>query len=276
MRLKDKVAVVTGAGLGMGRATAQVFAAEGASVIVNDISEADAQETLELINERGDCCAITGDISNSAQVTSLYQQVEDRYGRVDLLVNNAGVGAAPNDGYDKFYERMTARNEQLAKGETPTVHLDHIIDMQDDGWQRVMDINMNGLFYNCREAVKLMIKAGITAGSIVNISSTSALSGEGGVHYCATKAAVLGFTKSLAQELGGRNIRVNAICPGPTNTRLMAGISEEWAQAMIAAIPLGRIAEPEEVARTALFLASEDASFFTGQTLAANGGMHML
>ncbi|MGI9285175.1 MAG: SDR family NAD(P)-dependent oxidoreductase [Pseudomonadales bacterium] len=275
MRLKDKVAVITGAGLGMGRATAEVFAAEGASVVVNDISEADAQETLTLVNERDDCCAITGDISNSAQVSSLYQQVEERYGKVDLLVNNAGVGAAPNDGYDKFYERMAARNEQLQQGQTPTVHLDHIIDMQDDGWQRVLDINMNGLFYNCREAVKLMIKAG-AEGSIINISSTSALSGEGGVHYCATKAAVLGFTKCLASELGSRNIRVNAICPGPTNTRLMQDISEEWAQAMIAAIPLGRIAEPAEVARTALFLASDDASFFTGQTLAANGGMHMI
>lgn len=275
MRLANKVAVITGAGLGMGRATAQLFAAEGASVVVNDISETDARETLDLINERGDCHSIVGDISNSAQVTDLYRQVDQRYGRVDLLVNNAGVGAAPNDGYDKFYERMAARNEQLAKGQAPTVHLDHIIDMQDDGWQRVLDINMNGLFYNSREAVKLMIRADVQ-GSIINISSTSALSGEGGVHYCATKAAVLGFTRCLARELGGRNIRVNAICPGPTNTRLMQDISEEWAQAMIAAIPLGRIAQPEEVARTALFLASEDASFFTGQTLAANGGMYML
>ncbi len=275
MRLKDKVAVITGAGLGMGRATAEVFAAEGASVVVNDISEADAQETLALINERGDCCAIAGDISNSTQVTALFQQVEERYGRVDLLVNNAGVGAAPNDGYDKLYERMAARNEQLKQGQTPTVHLDHIIDMQDDGWQRVIDINMNGLFYNCREAVKLMIKAGVE-GSIINISSTSGLNGDGGVHYCATKAAVLGFTKCLARELGSRNIRVNAICPGPTNTRMMEQISEEYAQSIIAGVPLGRMAEPEEVARTSLFLASDDASFFTGQTLAANGGVHMM
>jgi len=275
MRLQGKVAVVTGAGLGMGRSMAQIFAREGASVVVVDVTPRDADETLALINARGDCCSVVSDVSNSAQVTALYAEVQRRYGRLDVLVNNAGIGAAANDGYDKFYERLGALNQQLARGETPTVHLDHIIDMQDDGWQRVLDINLNGLFYNCREAVKLMIACG-SKGSIINISSTSGLNGTGAVHYCATKAAVLGFTKCLARELGGRAIRVNAICPGPTNTRMMAGISEDYARAMIQSIPLGRIGEPEEVANTALFLASDESSFFTGQTLAANGGMHMV
>jgi len=275
MRLQGKVALVTGAGLGMGRAMAEVFAREGAAVVVVDLTARDAEETLALINARGDCCALTADVSDSAQVAALYAEVERRYGRLDVLVNNAGIGAAPGDGYDKFYERMAAMNEQLARGETPTVHLDHIIDMQDSGWQKVIDINLNGVFYNCREAVRLMIKCG-AKGSIINISSTSGLNGTGAVHYCASKAAVLGITKSLARELGGRGIRVNAICPGATNTRMMAGISPDYAKSMLASIPLGRMGEPVEVASTALFLASDEASYFTGQTLAANGGWHML
>jgi 3-oxoacyl-[acyl-carrier protein] reductase len=275
MRLQGKVALVTGAGLGIGRAMAECLAGEGAAVVVVDLNPGDAAATLERINTRGDCMIATADVSDSRQVAAVYAQVQARYGRLDVLVNNAGIGSAPNDGYDKFYERMGLMNEQLARGETPTVHLDHIIDMGDDGWQKVIDINLNGLFFNCREAVRLMIACG-AKGSIINISSTSGLNGTGAVHYCASKAAVLGFTKCLARELGSRGIRVNAICPGPTNTRLMAGISPDYAKAMIQSIPLGRIGEPDEVAKTALFLASDESSFFTGQTLAANGGMHMV
>jgi len=275
MRLQGKVALVTGAGLGMGRAMAETFAREGAAVVAVDVTAKDAEDTLALINARGDCMSAVADVSNSAHVAAVYAQVEARYGRLDVLVNNAGIGSAPGDGYDKFYERMGAMNEQLARGETPTVHLDHTIDMQDEGWQKVVDINMNGTFYNCREAIRLMIKCG-AKGSIINISSTSALNGTGAVHYSALKAAILGLTKSLARELGGRGIRVNAICPGATNTRMMAGISPDYAKQMVASIPLGRMGEPQEVANTALFLASEEGSYFTGQTLAANGGWQML
>ena len=275
MRLEGKVAVVTGAGLGMGRAMAELFAREGAAVVVVDLTESDATQTLALINGRGDCCSITADVADSRQVARIYAETEQRYGRLDVLVNNAGIGTAPNDGYDKFYERLGAMNEQIARGENRTVYLDHIIDMQDDGWQKVIDINLNGMFYNCREAVRLMIKCG-SKGSIINISSTSGLNGTGAVHYCATKAAALGFTKCLARELGARGIRVNAICPGAMNTRMMAGLSEEYARTITQSIPLGRMGEPFEVANTALFLASDESSYFTGQTLGANGGMHMI
>ncbi len=275
MRLQGKVALVTGAGLGMGRAMAELFAREGAKVIAVDLTPGDVNDTLARINSRGDCCALTADVSGSAQVAAVFAEVEKRYGRLDVLVNNAGIGTAPNDGYDKFYERLGELNAQLARGEAPTVHLDHIIDMQDDGWQRVMDININGVFYNSREAVRLMIKSG-ARGSIINIASTSGLNGTGAVHYCASKAAVLGFTKCLARELGGRGIRVNAICPGATNTRMMANLDPAYAKTITDAIPLLRMGEPTEVAYTALFLASDEASYFTGQTLAANGGSHML
>ncbi|HND13790.1 MAG TPA: SDR family NAD(P)-dependent oxidoreductase [Pseudomonadales bacterium] len=275
MRLQGKVALVTGAGLGMGRAMAELFAREGAKVVAVDLTPGDVNDTLTRINVRGDCCALTADVSDSAQVAAVFAEVDKRYGRLDVLVNNAGIGTAPNDGYDKFYERLGELNAQLSRGETPTVHLDHIIDMQDDGWQRVMDININGVFYNSREAVRLMIKSG-AKGSIINIASTSGLNGTGAVHYCASKAAVLGFTKCLARELGGRAIRVNAICPGATNTRMMANLDPAYAKTITDQIPLLRMGEPVEVAYTALFLASDEASYFTGQTLAANGGSHML
>lgn len=276
MRVRDKIALVTGAGSGLGEAMARRLAEEGALVVATDIDPASVQRVAAAIVAAGGRAeAEQQDVTDEARWSALVDAVLARHGRLDVLVNNAGIGAAPNDGYDKFYERMAAMNEQLARGETPTVHLDHIIDMQDDGWQKVIDINLNGMFYNCREAVRLMIKCG-AKGSIINISSTSGLNGTGAVHYCASKAAVLGVTKSLARELGSRGIRVNAICPGATNTRMMAGISPDYAKQMLASIPLGRMGEPAEVASTALFLASDEAAYFTGQTLAANGGWHML
>jgi 3-oxoacyl-[acyl-carrier protein] reductase len=275
MKLANKIALVTGAGQGMGRAIAQAFAREGAAVVAVDISQSAADATLALINARGDCCAHACDVADSSAITALFGMVESRYGRIDVLVNNAGVGSAPGDGFDRYQERLAQRTEQMMRGETPTVFADHIPDMGDAGWQRVLNINLNGTFFCAREAVRLMIKAGVK-GSIVSISSTSAMTGEGPLHYCASKAAILGFTKCLARELGPRGIRVNAICPGPTNTPMMKEISDEWAQAMVRAIPLGRMGEPEEVAQAVLFLASDDGSFCTGQTIAANGGMYMM
>jgi 3-oxoacyl-[acyl-carrier protein] reductase len=279
-RLAGRFALVTGASRGIGRGVAVRFAAEGATVAINHADDAEGAEgTLAAIRAAGPPDAayriVQADVADPAAVDRMIADTVAAWGRLDVLVNNAGIGAAPKDGYDKFYERMGAMNEQLARGETPTVHLDHIIDMQDEGWQKVVDININGVFYNCREAVRLMISCG-ARGSIINISSTSALNGTGAVHYSASKAAVLGLTKSLARELGGRGIRVNAICPGATNTRMMAGISPDYAKQMVASIPLGRMGEPQEVANTALFLASEEGSYFTGQTLAANGGWQML
>ncbi|MFC3106559.1 SDR family NAD(P)-dependent oxidoreductase [Undibacterium arcticum] len=275
MKLANKVALITGAGQGMGRAIAQLFAAQGAAVVAADINLAAAEETIASVNTRGDCLARNCDVADGAAVRTLFAEIEARYQRIDILVNNAGVGAAPGDGFDKLMARLNQRYEQQASGEAVSVYPDHIIDMNDSGWRRVVEINLFGTFCCAREAVRLMIKSGVK-GSIVNISSTAAFTGEGGVHYCASKAAQLGFTKCLAREVAPRGIRVNAICPGPTDTPMMKTISDEWAQALVQAVPLGRMGEPDEIAKTALFLVSDDASFFTGQSLAPNGGMYML
>lgn len=274
-RLQDKVAIVTGAAQGIGQAIAIRLAEEGAALAVADVSLDALSDTVKQIEDAGGrVIAKVCDVTASASVVELFTAVTENYGRLDILVNNAGIGTAPNDGFDLYQQRMADRSAQLHKGETPTVFADHITDMQDEGWQHVVNVNLNGAFYCCREAVRVMAAQGV-AGSIINIASTSAVSGEGGVHYCASKAAILGLTKSLAMEVSARNIRVNAICPGPTNTPIMANISDEWKQSMVAAIPMGRIGEPLEIANTALFLASDEASAFTGQTLMANLGTYL-
>jgi 3-oxoacyl-[acyl-carrier protein] reductase len=274
MRLTGKIALVTGAGQGIGRAIAQAFAAEGAKVVVSDVSADSAQQTLASLAGKEDCISAICDVSDGSAVERLFTEIGQRYGRLDILVNNAGIGQTAGDGFDKYQARLAQRMEQLQRGETPTVFGDQIVDMTDQGFEKVLGVNLGGAFHCSREAVKLMIKNG-TEGSIVNISSTSAFSGEGGLHYSAAKAGILGLTHGLAADLGPRRIRVNAICPGPTLTPALMSISEEWRQSMAAGVPLGRLAEPQEVAATALFLASDDASYITGHTLMANGGSYM-
>ncbi len=251
MRLKGKVALITGAGLGMGRETAILFSQEGATVIVNDLNKNDLATTLDML-EGNNNLSYVGDISRSDIVKNMFKEIEAKYNQIDIVVNNAGIGRSSGDGEN---------------GE--------IQEMEDVGWRGVMGVNLDGTFFVSREAVRLMLKKE-TKGSLINISSTSAFSGEGPLHYCTSKGALLSFTRALAVDLGSRGIRVNAICPGPTATRMLEGIPEEWVESMISAIPLGRVGEPQEVAKTSLFLASEDSSFFTGQTLASNGGSYMI
>ena len=272
-RLQDRVALVTGAGQGIGRAIAQALAAEGAQLVVVDLNEAAAAATVQSLAGGG--LAMSCNVADSANVADLFQRIEDEYGRLDILVNNAGIGMAEGDGSELYQQRLGQRSAQLAAGETPSVFADHTIDMTDEGWLAVMDVNINGTFYCCREALRLMSRHN-TRGSIINVSSTSAFCGEGGAHYCASKAAILGLTKSLAQEVGARGIRVNAMAPGPTLTPAMAGISEQWRQQIAQGVLLGRLAQPQEIAQTAVFLASDDSSFYTGQTLCVNGGMYLL
>lgn len=275
MKLDGKVALVSGAGRGIGRAIAERFAGEGAAVVVTDVDAATLDDTLGVINGRGDCSSHVCDVSDSEAVAAVFAQVDRRYGRFDVLVNNAGIGNAPGDGFDRYAEALAERQRQIACGEQPTVFAEHSTFMEDRGWLKVLAITLNGVFWCSREALRLMVKHDIK-GSIVNISSTSALSGEGGSHYCAAKGGVLGLTKGLAEEFGPRGIRVNAICPGVTRTPAVEVMGEQWLQSMVQAVPLGRIGLPEDIAATAAFLASDDASYFTGQTLVCNGGVRML
>ena len=251
MKLKGKVALITGAGLGMGRATALLFSQEGAEVIINDLNKDDLETTLDMLEGNNNSSYI-GDISESDIVKDMFKEIETKYHKIDIVVNNAGIGRFSGDGEN---------------GE--------IQEMEDVGWKGVMGVNLDGTFFVSREAVRLMLKKE-TQGSLINISSTSAFSGEGPLHYCTSKGALLSFTRALAVDLGSKGISVNAICPGPTATRMLEGIPDEWVESMVSAIPLGRVGQPEEVAKTSLFLASEDSSFFTGQTLAANGGSFMI
>ena len=241
MKLLNKVAFVTGAGQGMGRAIVRHFAEQGAKVVAADINLDAARQSIEGLGEKA--LAVSCNVADSDSVATAMAAVHAHFGSLDVLVNNAGIGSI-----DAF-------------AQTPDEH-----------WQRVIGVNLTGPFFCSREAVKLMLAAA-TPGVIINISSTAALTGEGPSHYCAAKAGVMGLTRSMARELAGNGIRVNTIVPGPTNTPMRADIPDDWMQSMLKAIPLGRMGETDEIARVAAFLASDDAAFITGQNLAVNGGM---
>lgn len=269
--LEGKVAVVTGAGQGMGRAATRLLSERGAAVAALDLNEAGAAETIAGLT--GPALALRCDVSASAVVNEAFERVEAELGPVGVLVNNAGIGRAEGDGSDRMYELMAQRNAELEAGGEAETHVDHMIFMEDEGWRGVLGVNLDGAFHCARAAVRSMVRAGI-AGSIINISSTAAQSGEGPIHYVTSKAALIGLTRGLARELGSRRIRVNAVAPGPTNTPIMDGIPEAWIRDMESAIPLGRMAEPGEIAQAVCWLASDASSMCTGSVLVANGGSY--
>ncbi|NNL66109.1 MAG: glucose 1-dehydrogenase [Myxococcales bacterium] len=257
MRLQDRIAVVTGGGSGIGRSICEAYAREGAKLAVLDLNEATAKETAHELPGKGHQ-SFACDVASGPGVVEAFAAVDAAFGRVDVLVNNAGIDRAPGDGMD-----------QLMQTGQVLVH------MSDEGFTRLMEVNVNGVFFCSREAVKLMQREG-RGGVIVNMSSIAGLSAQGPPHYAASKSAVLGITRACARELGRFQIRVNAICPGVIDTPMSAGIPEAALGPLLAATPLGRKGLPQDIAAAAVYLASEESSFVTGQWLSPNGGLVMV
>jgi len=272
VKLKDKVSLITGAGSGIGRAIATLFAREGAQVIANDLNEKAARETVEVLGAAGSGArAIRADVADSAQVKAMFAEIEREFGSLDVLVNNAGIAGTSAADRDKLRERADTRIMELVSGEGIRTHLDVTQEMTDEAWHRMIAVHLNGTFFCTREALRLMSRR--DQGAIINMSSVAAWGIEAVPHYSAAKAGILGFTRAVAREVASRKIRVNAICPGYIDTPMTQPMSDLMRKAVVARTPLGRYALPNEVAQTALFLASDDSSFFTGQWLSPNGGL---
>jgi 3-oxoacyl-[acyl-carrier protein] reductase len=244
--LSDKVAIVTGASRGIGRVIAVALAEQGAKVVAS-ARNAEALENLiaEIKAQGGDAVAVAGYVAQQEDANNLVQQAVATYGQVDILVNNAGI---TRDGL--------------------------LLRMKNEDWDAVLDTNLKGAFLCTRAVAKVMSKQ--RSGRIINMSSVVGEMGNAGqANYCASKAGLLGLTKSVARELARRNVTVNAITPGFIVTEMTEDMTDKAREAMTEQIPLGRPGEAEDVANAVLFLASDQSSYITGQVLGVNGGMYM-
>jgi 3-oxoacyl-[acyl-carrier protein] reductase len=273
MKLDGRVALVTGAGSGIGRAIAQLFAEEGAQVVVNDVALEGAEQTVEgmgAARDRG--VPVKADVSSSAEVKAMFAGVAERFGKLDILVNNAGIAETSGDKIQETNRKAEARLGELMSGGPVRTHWDITQEMTDEEWNRMIGVHLNGTFFCTREALKLM--GAQNRGAIINISSVAALMGiEVASHYGAAKGGILAFTRSLGREVASRGIRVNAICPGWVETPMTQALSPLFRAFTTSQVPLGRWGQPGEIARAALFLASDDSSYVTAQWLSPNGGM---
>ncbi len=247
MRFAGRVGIITGAGRGIGHAIAVRLASEGARVACVSRTEANAKKTADEINAlRADAAkAYAVDVADHAAVQKIGAQILQDFGKIDILINNAGMTR------DALAMRMSLED-----------------------WDSVINTNLRGAFSFTQAILRAMIKQ--RSGRIINISSVSGIMGNAGqTNYAASKAGLIGFTKSLARELASRNITVNAIAPGFITTDMTAGLSDEVKKALHAKIPLGKTGTPEDIANAVAFLASADASYITGQTLCVDGGIVM-
>lgn len=264
-RLKDKVVLITGGARGLGEAMAKKFYEEGARVIINDLDLAAAQKAAEPMQAH----AIAADVSDSGQVKRMFEEVGDYAGQLDVLVNNAGISGVEND--PEAADKMGKRLEAAAAGEV--VHNDAILEMTDEQWDRMIDVHMRGTFLCCREGIKQMLS--LKTASIINIASVMGTFGRpGSVHYSAAKSGIMGFTRALAHEMATRNIRVNAIAPGWIETDMTAPL-ELMRPVLESQIPLGSFGKPDDIAWSAVYLASEESKYVTGQVISPNGGWYM-
>jgi 2-hydroxycyclohexanecarboxyl-CoA dehydrogenase len=243
-KLQGKIAIVTGAGQGIGRGIAEKLAAEGATVVVTDLNEATAKETAEAVNGVG----MQADVTSRESVDAMVAQVHRQFGRVDVLVNNAG--------WDKA---------------SP------FVDSDPADWDRVIAINLYGVLHTCKAVLPIMAAQG--SGSIVNLASDAGRVGSSGeAVYSAAKGGVIAFTKAVAREVARHQVNANAVCPGPTDTALfasMGGDNPKLREALTKAIPFRRLAQPSDLANVVAFLASDEASYVTGQTVSVSGGLTM-
>ena len=243
-RLKDRVAVITGAGSGIGLAAARRFAAEGANVVAVDIDDAAGEKAAAQV----DGLYVHADVTSEADVAAAFGAALEAYGSVDVAFNNAGI-SPPDD--------------------------DSILDTSLDAWQRVQEANLTSVYLCCRAAIPLMRERG---GSIINTASFVAVMGSATsqISYTASKGGVLALSRELGVQFAREGIRVNAVCPGPVNTPLLRELfaaDPERAARRLVHVPVGRFAEPEEIAAAVAFLASDDASFITGSALMVDGGI---
>ncbi|MGE0880516.1 MAG: SDR family NAD(P)-dependent oxidoreductase [Acidimicrobiia bacterium] len=256
-RLEGKVAVVTGAGSGIGKATALRFAHEGASVVVQDLRGDAAQTTVDEITAAGGKAMAWGsDVSDSAAIAAMFDASTAQLGVADVLFSGAGVDRTPGDGSN-------------AGGLSQGIQ---VVDMTDEGWQRMLDIHLNGAFYCTRELVKRLAPTGKPA-SIIVVSSIAGTSGWGAVHYATAKAGLLGFIRSMARMTGPLGIRANAICPGVIDTPMVAGVDKGAIEGLKMLTPLGKVGSADDIAHLAVYLASDESGFVTGQAISPNGGL---
>jgi 3-oxoacyl-[acyl-carrier protein] reductase len=243
---KDKVAVVTGASRGIGRSIALALAAGGARVVAFDLDLAETEKVAEEIRTLGvDALAVQGNVTCSADAERMIDAGVEKFGRVDILVNNAGI---TRDGL--------------------------LLRMKDEEWDAVLSVNLKGAFLCSRAAAKVMMKQ--RYGRIINIASVVGQMGNAGqANYCASKAGLMGLTKSNARELAKRNVTVNAVAPGFIATAMTDALPEKTRQELAAQIPLERLGTAEDIANAVLFLAAERSGYITGQVLGVNGGMYM-
>ncbi|MBI5188310.1 MAG: 3-oxoacyl-[acyl-carrier-protein] reductase, partial [Nitrospirae bacterium] len=246
MDFNGQVAIVTGGARGIGKAIAEGFAKKGVNLAIADVNIEAAKETAAELTQHGvKTIALKLDVSNSGEVKKAFEEVLNEFGRIDILINNAGI---TRDGL--------------------------ILRMKEEDWDAVIDINLKGVFLCSREAVKTMSKQ--RYGRIVNITSVAAFMGNPGqANYSASKAGMVGLTKTIAKEYASRGITVNAVAPGFIKTAMTDALSENVKQEMMNMIPTGRFGAVEDVANAVLFLSSPDSGYITGQVIHVNGGMYM-